>query len=367
MLAAIPAPISAQWFVEVAPRSSRRLLPLDRSCTTPPDPERRCDERLVESAMSRHEEAQQLRRGRELPVEQLQAAMEAYREAARLYREYLACDPPDALSCGLHFNLADALYWSERHAEAATFYRRVRDWSGRRRFEEQAGARTVESLERLLRRALEDGALALPAIDLDAAPREPPALVAELILARQTYLVRVAPRPQRVTTTSLAMRREQALLLARYGHRALARPHLDLARRDLCRALAGHVSPDWEWEELRAVAAAIGAADLLSRLSDPAGRCDGEDVNPSPLGTPSGAAPRTPGTGSADRSGKPRSSARAPNNSERESFPPVRGTPSGAVPADWTPGMGSASGSAPRSSARALAKRAQSQHSSASG
>src|SRR5690606_8070604 len=35
-------------------------------------------------------------------------------------------------------------------------------------------------------------------------------------------------------------------------------------------------------------------------------------------------------------------------------------TPSGAVPAYWTPGMGSASGSAPRSSARALAKRAQS-------
>lgn len=59
------------------------------------------------------------------------------------------------------------------------------------------------------------------------------------------------------------MRREQALLLARYGHRALARPHLDAARRELCGALPAHVSPDWEWEELRAAAAAIGATDLL--------------------------------------------------------------------------------------------------------
>src|SRR5690606_13854638 len=41
-------------------------------------------------------------------------------------------------------------------------------------------------------------------------------------------------------------------------------------------------------------------------------------------------------------------------------LPPVRGTPSGAVPADWRPGMGSASKSGPRSSARALAKRAPS-------
>src|SRR5690606_13618493 len=38
----------------------------------------------------------------------------------------------------------------------------------------------------------------------------------------------------------------------------------------------------------------------------------------------------------------------------------ARGTPSGAAVADWTPGMGSASGSVPRSSARALAKRAPS-------
>lgn len=214
---------------------------------------------LAEQALSRHQEATQLRSHsvEQHDPELLRLTQERYAAAAEGYRAYLEHCPDfgDGFeSYSLTYNLADALFWSENYEQAAATYQRVRDWSWRdgrlphgAEYAEEAGRRTAEAYQRRLDAAVAGGEVVIPALSSSPTLRPVPDLVARVILAHEIYVARVERDPEQRRTLYLLRNAEW---LERFGYWDEARTRYgavitsgddlaDEARRAIARMASG--------------------------------------------------------------------------------------------------------------------------------
>ncbi len=230
---------------------------------------------LMRTAFHYHEEAQRVRarcvsEGDEAVCEQARAL---YARAADSYRGYLRSYPNDPEAYDLQYNLAEALFWSERYEEAAAEYRVVRDSNRDDRFRAEAARRVVESLDRLLSRAVDDGRLALrdeaPEVVSESPPRvrpaEVPDVLADLVNAREHYVTRI-PDADDDEGVRAAFAYNNALLLYRYGYWPQARARLVRILAERCSGEHADESGEVAWQTLRSMAIAVSDLDEVRRL-----------------------------------------------------------------------------------------------------
>ena len=86
-------------------------------------------------------------------------ALENYRAAAQLYRQYLEKFPQSKESYKLTTYLAECLYNAFQFEEAAKVYEKVRDWEGEKEFLELAAYNVIDSIEQECRKRVKDGVL----------------------------------------------------------------------------------------------------------------------------------------------------------------------------------------------------------------
>jgi TolA-binding protein len=106
---------------------------------------------LYDAAVRHHQVAQQLRQAAIAAgtAEQQQRAVEEYGRAVEGYRAYLERYPQDPDTYELTYNMAEALFFSERYREAAEVYASVRDSTLDDRFREEAARGAARALELL--------------------------------------------------------------------------------------------------------------------------------------------------------------------------------------------------------------------------
>lgn len=184
----------------------------------------RVDTVEINLALRLHQRATHARR--ESVVEHDEAgarlARELFLEVEAAYVRFFERRPPERFPDGytLLYNLADAQFWSGQPERAAATYTRVRDWSWRDgrsnaagEYGAEAARRVAEARAQLLEAAVARDALALP--DAAPEPRDVPAVVGELMLAREIYLARFPDDPEHVGD---AFALANAELLERYGY-----------------------------------------------------------------------------------------------------------------------------------------------------
>jgi tetratricopeptide (TPR) repeat protein len=242
--------------------------------------ERRRAEQLAENAfivtaIHHHQRAQRLRQQcvEERNVRLCRDAQDEYGLAADAYRGYLARYPNNPQGYELHYNLADALYWSKSYEQAATEYAEVRDSNVDDTYLAESARRVVESLKRISDRDVEEGRLVIR----DAAPEpsgQPPTVqpvtmpetVQRLARAREIYLTRVSP--QRDTEgVRAAYDYNNALLLYWYGYWPQAQARFTRIYEDRCSGSDADATGQIAWENLRAMAIARQDNDEIRRLA----------------------------------------------------------------------------------------------------
>jgi TolA-binding protein len=86
-------------------------------------------------------------------------ALESYRTAAQLYREYLDRYPHTKEAYKLTAYLAECLYYAFQYEDAAKIYEKVRDWEGETEFLELAAYSVIDSIEKECAKRVKDGVL----------------------------------------------------------------------------------------------------------------------------------------------------------------------------------------------------------------
>lgn len=207
-----------RWRAEACPGQARRAVSLARAA-------------LTSAARIRHRRAQRLRE-RAVVDGDARLAAEARAEYGRAiddYRRFLASHPRDEEAYAIAYDLADALFWSERFDEAALAYAEVRDSPlDGRRFAE-AARRVAESLARSAERA----GVILPATDAPTPTAVPEALQA-VARAREIYVRWVSPGED-LEHVRDAFAFNNALLVQRYGFAEEARRRFGAVFRARCR------------------------------------------------------------------------------------------------------------------------------------
>jgi cellulose synthase operon protein C len=230
---------------------------------------------LMRTAFHYHEEAQRVR-ARCVSSEDEATCEEAkslYARAAESYRGYIRSYPNDPEAYDLQYNLAESLFWSERYADAAAEYRAVRDSNRDDRYRAEAARRVVESLDRLVARAIDEGLVEVreeaPDVAAEAPPRvrpaELPAVVADLVNAREHYVVRI-PDEDDDEDVRPAFAYNNALLLYRYGYWPQARARLVRILAERCSGAEADESGEVAWQTLRSMALALSDLTELRRL-----------------------------------------------------------------------------------------------------
>lgn len=196
-----------------------------------------------------------------------------YELAATAYRSYLERYPNNPQGYELHYNLADALYWSKSYEQAATEYAEVRDSNVDDSYLAESARRVVESLKRIADRDVEEGRLVIR----NTAPQpsgEPPTVqpvampetVQRLARAREIYLSRVSP--QRDTEgVRAAYDYNNALLLYWYGYWPQAEARFTRIYEERCSGADADATGQVAWENLRAMAMAREDTDEIRRLA----------------------------------------------------------------------------------------------------
>ncbi|MEZ4339356.1 MAG: hypothetical protein R3B82_22260 [Sandaracinaceae bacterium] len=222
-----------RWRAEACPGQARRAVVLARAA-------------LTSTARIRHRRAQRLRARAHVDGDAAlaQVARDEYGRAIEAYRRYLAGHPDDEDAYEVAYDLADALYWSERYEEAAQAYTEVRDSPLDGRHFAQAARRVVESLRALAER---DG-VELPATDAERPTAVPDALAA-VARAREIYVRWVTPAQDEERVRD-AYAFNNALLVARHGFAREARRRFEALFRERCR---GPRSSSVGYEALRAL------------------------------------------------------------------------------------------------------------------
>lgn len=185
---------------------------------------------LVSTARIRHRRAQRLRERSAVDGDAAteRAARAEYALAVEGYRSFLAHYPNGEGAYELGFDLADALFWSGRYAEAARAYAEVRDSPLDGRHRAGAARRVVESE----RRAVEGGEPALPE-EPAARPEPVPEALQRIARAREIYVRWIAPEDDEEHVRD-AYAFNNALLVARYGYADAARRRFEALFRARC-------------------------------------------------------------------------------------------------------------------------------------
>jgi len=230
---------------------------------------------LIVTAIHHHQRAQGLRQRcvEERNVRLCRDAQSEYRLAADAYRGYLERYPNNPQGYELHYNLADALYWSKSYEQAATEYAEVRDSNVDDTYLAESARRVVESLKRIADRDVEEGRLVIR----DAAPPpigEPPTVepvampetVQRLARAREIYLSRVSPRRD-TEGVRAAYDYNNALLLYWYGYWPQAEARFTRIYEERCSGADADATGQIAWENLRAMAMAREDNDEIRRLA----------------------------------------------------------------------------------------------------
>lgn len=230
---------------------------------------------LIVTAIHHHQRAQRLRQRcvEERNVRLCRDARDEYELAANAYREYLTRYPNNPQGYELHYNLADALYWSKSYEQAATEYAEVRDSNVDDTYLAESARRVVESLKRIADRDVEEGRLVIrnepPAPSGEPPTVEPvamPETVQRLARAREIYLTRVSP--QRDTEgVRAAYDYNNALLLYWYGYWPQAEARFARIYEDRCSGPDADITGQIAWENLRAMAIARGDNAEIRRLA----------------------------------------------------------------------------------------------------
>ncbi len=230
---------------------------------------------LYGTAVQFHEEAQELRLRavQEQDVQLLEQAIERYRQAADAYEKYLESHPNSPNAYELRFNLADALFWSERYEEAARHYALVRDSNLDDRYQADAARMVVESLNRLMEKAVEAGQLH-PREEAPAPQGQPPKVqpvpVPELLQrvarAREIYIARI-PEERDPERRRAKFDYNNAMLLYRYGYWDLARQRLERIFRERCKGAFADETGKIAWQTLNDMAIALQDDDYVEQLA----------------------------------------------------------------------------------------------------
>jgi TolA-binding protein len=230
---------------------------------------------LIGAAVQHHQHAQNLRRRcvqDELP-ELCREAQLAYASAADAYRLYIEKNPNSPQAYELHYNWAEALYWSERYEQAAEAYAAVRDSNLDDKHLSEAARRVVESLKRLLDREVEANRLTVrtePPAPQGTPPRavavEMPVLLQRLAQAREIYLARVDEAHDTESVRD-SYEYNNALLLYLYGYWPHARDRFTRIFDQNCTGASADETGRVAWFNLNNMAVALNQTDEVERLS----------------------------------------------------------------------------------------------------
>ena len=230
---------------------------------------------LIVTALHHHQRAQRLRQQclEDRNVRLCRDSQVEYGLAATAYRSYLERYPNNPQGYELHYNLADALYWSKSYEQAATEYAEVRDSNVDDSYLAESARRVVESLKRIAARDVEEGRLVVRD-DAPAPGGAPPSVrpvampetVQRLARAREIYLTRVPP--QRDTeAVRAAYDYNNALLLYWYGYWPQAKARFSRIYEERCSGPQADATGQIAWENLRAMAVAEDDSDEIRRLA----------------------------------------------------------------------------------------------------
>lgn len=230
---------------------------------------------LIVTAVHHHSTAQRLRQQcvEERNVRLCRDAQREYELAANAYREYLERYPNNPQGYELHYNLADALYWSEAYEQAATEYAEVRDSNVDDTYMSESARRVVESLKRIADRDVEEGRLVVRE-DAPTPAGQPPSVspvampetVQRLARAREIYLNRVSPKRD-TEGVRPAYDYNNALLLYSYGYWPQAKARFTRIYEQRCSGPEADATGQVAWENLRAMAVAENDSDEIRRLA----------------------------------------------------------------------------------------------------
>jgi len=231
---------------------------------------------LIVTAIHHHHRAQLLRQQcvEERNVRLCRDSQVEYGFAATAYRGYLERYPNNPQGYELHYNLADALYWSKNYEQAATEYAEVRDSNVDDSYLAESARRVVESLNRIADRDVEEGRLVIRS-EAPAPKGAPPSVqpvampetVQRLARAREIYLTRVSP-DRDTEGVRAAYDYNNALLLYWYGYWPQAEGRFTRIYEDRCSGPEADVTGQISWENLRAMAMATDDTEEIRRLAN---------------------------------------------------------------------------------------------------
>ncbi len=230
---------------------------------------------LISSAIQHHQYAQNLRRRcvQDEKPELCQEAQLAYGSAANAYKLYIEKNPNSPQAYDLHYNWAEALYWSGQYEQAAETYAAVRDSNLDDTHLSEAARRVVESLKRIVDREAEANRLAIrteppspQGNPRQVTPLPMPVLLQRLAQAREVYLARVDKEHD---TESLrdSYDYNNALLLYVYGYWPHARERFARIYNDNCSGSDADETGRVAWFNLNNMAVSLNQTDEVERLS----------------------------------------------------------------------------------------------------
>jgi len=230
---------------------------------------------LIVTAIHHHQRAQRLRQQcvQDRNVRLCRDSRVEYQLAATAYRGYLERYPNNPQGYELHYNLADALYWSKNYEQAATEYAEVRDSNVDDTYLAESARRVVESVNRIADRDVEEGRLLIrskPPVPTGTPPSVHPVAMPEtvqrLARAREIYLTRV--RSSRDTEgVRAAYDYNNALLLYWYGFWPQADSRFTRIYEERCSGPEADATGQIAWENLRAMAMATDDSEEIRRLA----------------------------------------------------------------------------------------------------
>ncbi len=237
--------------------------------------ERLAEMSLIRAAVEMHQDAQRTRQQCvvDRDIELCNRATEQYRAAAEAYRSYLERYPNTQEAYELHFNLADALFWSNEYEQAATTYAEVRDSNLDDRHLHEAARMVVESLKRIIEVQVEAGRLSVREEPPEAqgeppvvSPVQMPALLQRMAQSRELFLARVDEDhdPERLRP---AYDYNNAVLLYQYGYWPQASQRFQRIYMERCSGALGSPEGRIAYQSLRNMALQVNDLDEVERLA----------------------------------------------------------------------------------------------------
>jgi TolA-binding protein len=237
--------------------------------------ERLAEMSLIRAAVEMHQNAQRTRQQCvvDRDIELCNEATSQYRSAAEAYGSYLERYPNTQEAYELHFNLADALFWSGDYEQAATTYAEVRDSNLDDRHLHEAARMVVESIKRLIEVETQGGRLSVREGPPDASGEPPqirpvqmPMLLQRMAQARELFLARV-DEDHDAERLRPAYDYNNAVLLYQYGYWTQATERFQRIYDERCSGELGSPEGRVAYQSLRNMALQLNNTDEVARLA----------------------------------------------------------------------------------------------------